>query len=297
MNNLVGNIKNVVSELVEESIANQDEALASLDNTATNKVLHYAVKRGELTALAARVDDNIEHLVMAMVKYLSVDKQKKVAVCFTTCVYDFYVKKLLLAMLEKTEVEAYETLFLPFDEFVERNPIDSLFGIPVSIQNAAKMDIDDMCALIEADCKKGIQYFFIDKVSEIYEKNEEDSSKCTISHKAIKLRNLAKRLHVAIVVTTYLCNDIYYREGPSQILPRLSDFEETGKLGSIADAVLAMSEPVTNGFKLDLVGNSLENRLIISVLKSSHVKPFKFYIDKDKVYLKYVVAKEDYHFD
>ena len=297
MNDLVGNIKEVVSGLVEESLAHQDESLASPDDTAANKILQYAVKKGELTAMAARVDGNIEHLVMALAKYLSVDKKRSVAVYFTTGVYDFYVKKLLLAMLEKTEAEAYETLFLSWDKFVEQNPIDSLFDIPVSVRDVAEMDIDELCALIEAESKKGVQYFFVDKILGIYEKNVMRNPKHTISLQAIKLRRLAKRLNVSIIVTTFLGDEIYYREGPSGVLPRLSDFEETGNLGSIADAVLAMSDPAILDFKVDMLGNSLENRLIISVLKSSHVKPFEFYIDKDREYLKYVVAKEKYNFD
>lgn len=297
MNDLIGNIKEVVSGFVEESLVNQGEALASADDSAASKILQYAVKKGELTALAARVDDNIEHLVMALAKYLSVDKKRSVAVCFTTGVYDFYVKKLLLAMLEKKETEAYGTLFLPWDKFVEQNPIDSLFDVPISIRDVAEMNIDELCAFIETESKKGVQYFFVDKILGIYEKNEEGNPKQAISLKAIKLRRLAKRLNVAIVVTTFLGDEIYCREGSSGVLPRLSDFEETGNLGSIADAVLAMSEPAALGFKLDMKGNCLENRLIISVLKSSHVKPFKFYIDKDKVYLKYVVATDGYHFD
>lgn len=85
---------------------------------------------------------------------------------------------------------------------------------------------------------------------------------------SLRLKELAIRLNIPIIVSSYLNWWIWEREGFEAKMPHLGDLAHVGDLNDIADIVLGVYRPELDHISIDELGNNLKGKIRIEVLKS-----------------------------
>lgn len=115
---------------------------------------------------------------------------------------------------------------------------------------------------------KNVKIIFVDNLQGI----KSDNPKNKILEISLRLKRLAQRLNIPIIVTSYLNWWIWEREGFERRIPHLSDLAHVGDLNDIADIVLGVYRPELDHISVDELGNELKGKIRIDVLKSYRSK-------------------------
>jgi replicative DNA helicase len=212
----------------------------------------YGFLNGTLTVIASRPSMGKSALADTMALKVALEKQKSV-LYYSIEANKNLITKRLIANISDVKLNS---LFTGKLDKEERKKVDmaikDLSGSSLDIYFKPEVDIDDLCFshIMNETTKSKFDIIFIDYLQLITTKYEKATNReQEIGYIARKLKSLAKKLNIPIVVLSQLSRGAEFRGGAKK--PMLEDLRDSGVIEDVADVICFIHRPEYYGMRVD----------------------------------------------
>jgi replicative DNA helicase len=155
--------------------------------------------------------------------------------------------------------------------------VNAIGKLPISIVDKPGMSMDEIHAISARQQKtNGVDLLVIDHLGCVAEQGGNIYERASVA--AQKAANMAKRLHIPVVLAVQLNRGVESREGS---IPRLSDIRDSGKIEEIARAVFLLHRP----HYYNDAENPNEMALICAKASHGQTGVYKLFCDLSRMYI------------